>query len=189
MCVLIFCTTFIWNISSSKKKWARYDKKVYWSSYRNILYSCPILMGLEFSRQIFDNSSDIEYNENRRSGSRVFPCGWTDGRTDMTKLIVTFRIFANAPKKMINRALYFLVAWYICDCSKSTGDRRLGCGCPLPQHPDIRTGCWNHFALYLLGTNADSLVLRWSEIANITEILQREVAVKNEILNLLKTCN
>ena len=27
MCVLIFSTTFVWNISSCKKKWARYDKK------------------------------------------------------------------------------------------------------------------------------------------------------------------
>jgi hypothetical protein len=32
------------------------------------------------------------------SGSRVFPCGQTDRRTDMTKLIVAFRNFANAPK-------------------------------------------------------------------------------------------
>jgi hypothetical protein len=29
MCVLIFCTTFVWNISHSKKKWARYDKITY----------------------------------------------------------------------------------------------------------------------------------------------------------------
>jgi hypothetical protein len=26
-CVLIFSTTFVWNISHFKKKWARYDKK------------------------------------------------------------------------------------------------------------------------------------------------------------------
>jgi hypothetical protein len=28
MCVLIFSTKFVWNISNSKKKWARYDKKL-----------------------------------------------------------------------------------------------------------------------------------------------------------------
>jgi hypothetical protein len=33
------------------------------------------------------------------SGYRVVPCGQTDGRTDMTKLIVAFRNFAKAPKK------------------------------------------------------------------------------------------
>jgi len=27
MCVLIFSTTFVRNISNSKKKWARYDQK------------------------------------------------------------------------------------------------------------------------------------------------------------------
>jgi len=27
MCVLIFCTTFVWNISHSKKNWRRYDEK------------------------------------------------------------------------------------------------------------------------------------------------------------------
>ena len=45
-CVLVSSTTFIWNISHSKKKWARYDKKnVYWSSCR-VSYSCPILIKL-----------------------------------------------------------------------------------------------------------------------------------------------
>jgi hypothetical protein len=27
MCVLIFSTTFVWNIFHSKKNWARYNKK------------------------------------------------------------------------------------------------------------------------------------------------------------------
>jgi len=30
MRVLIFSTIFIWNISHSKKKWARYDQKCIW---------------------------------------------------------------------------------------------------------------------------------------------------------------
>jgi hypothetical protein len=38
-------------------------------------------------------------HENQSSGSRVVPCGRTDGRTDMMKLIVTLRNFANSPKK------------------------------------------------------------------------------------------
>jgi hypothetical protein len=41
MCVLIFCTTFVWNISHSKKKWARYGQK------------CTYI-GLECSPQIFE---------------------------------------------------------------------------------------------------------------------------------------
>jgi len=29
MCVLSFCTTFVWNIFHSKKNWARYDQTFY----------------------------------------------------------------------------------------------------------------------------------------------------------------
>jgi len=55
-------------------------------------------MKLEVSRLIFEKYSNIKYHENPSSGSRVVPCGRTDGWTDMTKLIGTFRIFVNAPK-------------------------------------------------------------------------------------------
>jgi len=51
-------------------------------------------MKLEFSRQIFEIALNIKFLENPRSGSRVVPCG----RTDMTKLTVALRNFANAPK-------------------------------------------------------------------------------------------
>jgi hypothetical protein len=51
-------------------------------------------MKFEFSRQIFDKSSSIKFYQNPSNGSRVVPCG----QTDMTKLRVTFRNFANAPK-------------------------------------------------------------------------------------------
>jgi len=42
--------------------------------------------------------SDIKYHENPSSGSRVVPCGQTDGLTAMTKLTVAYRNFAKAPK-------------------------------------------------------------------------------------------
>jgi len=58
------------------------------------LYFCPILMKLELSEQIFEKSSNINFHENPSSGSRVVPYG----PTDMTKLIVAFRNFANGPK-------------------------------------------------------------------------------------------
>ena len=56
---------------------------------------CPILMKLEFCRRNFEKSPNIKFHENPSSGSRVVPCG----RTDMMKLIVAFRNFANAPEK------------------------------------------------------------------------------------------
>ena len=53
-------------------------------------------MELEFSRQIFEKSSNIKFYRNPSSRSRVVPCG----QTDMTKLIVTFLNLANAPKNI-----------------------------------------------------------------------------------------
>ena len=43
--------------------------------------------------------ADIKFHQNPYSGGQVVPCGWTDGRTHMTKLVVAFRNFAKAPKK------------------------------------------------------------------------------------------
>jgi len=42
----------------------------------------------------------------RSVGGRVVPCRQTDGQTDMTKLIVGFRNFANAPKNLQNNAIH-----------------------------------------------------------------------------------
>ena len=59
-----------------------------------------ILMNLEYFRQILENS-DIKFHQNPSSNCRVL-CGLTkertDGRTDMTKLILHCRNFANASK-------------------------------------------------------------------------------------------
>jgi hypothetical protein len=56
-------------------------------------------MKLELSSPILEKYSDIKFHENPSSWSRV-PQGRMDGRkTDMAKLTVPFRNFANAPKR------------------------------------------------------------------------------------------
>jgi hypothetical protein len=65
-------------------------------------YSSQILMELESSRQIFEKFSSIKFHKNPSIGSRVVTCGQKDGQTDMTKLIVAFYNFANAPKMCIS---------------------------------------------------------------------------------------
>jgi len=62
-------------------------------------------MRLGLSGQIFEKYSNVKFNENPSSGSRVVPCG----RTDETKLIVAFCNFAYALKrhKLVQRAVRF----------------------------------------------------------------------------------
>jgi hypothetical protein len=53
-------------------------------------------MKIEFSRQISKKKSlNMKFHENSSSGADPIRA---DGRPDMTKLIVDFRNFANAPK-------------------------------------------------------------------------------------------
>ena len=60
-------------------------------------YSCQIFIKLEFS-QILEKYSNVKFHEHPSSVSRVFPCGRTDGRTDITKLTDALLNFAKAPK-------------------------------------------------------------------------------------------
>jgi hypothetical protein len=43
-------------------------------------YNCHILIKSEFSRRILEKYSNIKFDENPSSGSRVVPCGLTDGQ-------------------------------------------------------------------------------------------------------------
>jgi hypothetical protein len=58
-------------------------------------YSCKISAKREFSRQSFRKCSVSNFKIIRPVGAELFHA---DRRTDMTKPIVAFRNFANAPK-------------------------------------------------------------------------------------------
>jgi hypothetical protein len=99
ICVLILSTTFVWNISHSKKHWARYDKKcVLFCRYR------PVILVL-FKRNLNVLYRFWKYAQ-ISNVTKILPVGielfLADGRTDMKKLIVAFRNFANAPKNGLN---------------------------------------------------------------------------------------
>ena len=74
------------------------------------LYSCPILLKLEISRHIFEKYSNISFHETPSRGRRFVPCGRTDGRADITKLIAAFRNFANARQTLQILHVFFLSA-------------------------------------------------------------------------------
>ena len=46
---------------------------------------------------LFYRFSNNKFNEHAASGSRIVPCGRTEGQTEMTKLIDSFQNFTNAP--------------------------------------------------------------------------------------------
>jgi len=49
-------------------------------------YSCPVLVKVEYSWQIFEKYSNIKFHENPSSGSRVVPCGRTDRHEPNSRL-------------------------------------------------------------------------------------------------------
>jgi hypothetical protein len=63
-------------------------------------YFYQIIMKLEFSREILKKTHQYQVHENPSSGSRGFPCGQTDRKTDVTKIIVAFHNFSKAPKTL-----------------------------------------------------------------------------------------
>ena len=112
---LNFSTKFDRNISHSKKNWGRYDKKCILVFMWSTPVTRPILMKIEFSWHIFEKYSNIKFNKIRPVGAELFHVnGRMDRRTHMTKLIVAFRNFANAPKKKVRllRSTYT----YKCSC-------------------------------------------------------------------------
>jgi len=64
-------------------------------------------MRLEFSPEIFENSSNMKFYEKAFSGRRDVSCGQTDKWTDMTKLIVAFHKLAELPYFLT----YLLTPW------------------------------------------------------------------------------
>jgi hypothetical protein len=59
MCVLIFSTALVRNISHSKKNWRRFDQECVLVFMWSISCSCQILMGNEFSWRIFEKDPKI----------------------------------------------------------------------------------------------------------------------------------
>ena len=112
MCVLIFSTTLLRNISHSKRNWA-ISPHFHKCTHIGLHVKCPLFLSDFKETWIF--STDFEkknqvsnFMKIHPAGAELFRCGWTDGHTDMTMLIFAFRNFANAPedrKKLLCAAI------------------------------------------------------------------------------------
>jgi len=91
MCVLIFCTALLWNISHSKKNRARRFRKRVQVKWPLLVsdFNEPVILWIDFSK-----STQIQnFMKIRPVEASLLHAG---GQTDMTKLIVAFRNYDRA---------------------------------------------------------------------------------------------
>jgi len=86
-------------------------------------------MKLELSLHIFKKHSHNKFQENPPSERRVVACG----RTDMTKLIVAFRSFADAAKNVREESAEELCDLKLKDMSHGVGKKNAVCNFILIQ--------------------------------------------------------
>jgi hypothetical protein len=83
MHVWIFSTTFVCNVSHSKKNWVRYDKKKCTCLHlKYLLFLSDFNETWIFSTDFRKSTPDIKCHEYRPMGAEFH----ADGQTDMTKL-------------------------------------------------------------------------------------------------------
>jgi hypothetical protein len=74
MCVLVFCTTFVWNISCSNQNGAGYYHKCMLVLMYSTDCSGQVLIKLVIFKQIFEKYSNVRYHKIPSNWSRGFPC-------------------------------------------------------------------------------------------------------------------
>jgi len=114
---------FVWNISHSKKKWAKYDKNVYWSSCKVPDCNEPWILSTYLLETIKYQISCKSFYWEPSCSTRA------DGRIDMMKLISRFPQFCEKRRKNEVSSVAFpsfrmvsiAEASMVCDSSRTYG--------------------------------------------------------------------
>jgi hypothetical protein len=122
-------------------------------------------MKLEYSRHIFQKYDNIKFHVNPSSGSRVVPRGRMDRQTDMTKLTVALRAFANAPKNVQTHCGAHLASYSTGTGSLFPAVKRKGRETDTPIWTPAWTGC--RFTFYLLIPNPINI---WTVYPSILKV-------------------
>ena len=143
MCVSIFSTTFVWNISHFKKNSARYYHKCDNVSMQSTRYSWWILMKLERSRQIFEKCSNTKFQDDPSSGSRVVPYRRTDRHDETNSRFSQFWERAWKQSKVL-RLVQNSHEILLSSCIKPYHLHTYTHNCTVPPPPKIRLGTEEH---------------------------------------------
>jgi hypothetical protein len=96
MRVSIFSATLVWNVSHSKKNWARYDLNVIGLYVKYLLFLPDFIQALTFSTDFRQILKISKFMQIRPVEDELYADGQTDGPDE---LIVAFPNCAKAPKK------------------------------------------------------------------------------------------
>jgi hypothetical protein len=98
---------------------------------------------------MFDKYSNIKFHKNLSSEGRFVPCRRTDRQTNMAKLTVAFRSFANAPNKVSTRLRSQAILRYL-TCNQKTANK--GHTCYVKCIIDVRFAICVHAILNITDT-------------------------------------
>jgi hypothetical protein len=90
---------FVWNIYDSRNKWTRHQNIHLSLHVKYSLFLSDFNVTWILYDRFFEKYLNTKFHKNPSSGSRVVPCGRTNGLPDM-KLWIAFRSYAEAPHKM-----------------------------------------------------------------------------------------
>ena len=152
MCVSVLSTTFVWNISHSKKNSARCDKcfhTMYSTAISHTMYSTAILLQFQwntifFSKNFRKKRSSTKFDENPSRGNQVVTCGRTGrheeergGILAIPPILLTARCLI---KHSVKRSFRFRQAMSFRQCKMSEAEIDNG---NLPVYPNSDLELYN----------------------------------------------